>query len=98
MGELLTEVLALRKENAEIKQMVNQLFILIKKNKIDDTWLSEEEAAESLGLSPISLRRKVKKPVGQWHHITFRNNNGRNWQYSRKGILKYKQLTSTEMA
>ena len=97
MGELLLEVLALRKENAEIKQMVSQLFIMIKKTRIDDTWLSEEEAAESLGLSPIMLRRKVKKPVGQWHHVTYRNNKGRQWQYSRKGILKYKQLTSTEM-
>lgn len=97
MGELLTEVQELRKENAFIMQKLHEISILVMKDKVDTTWVDEDIAAKSFGLSPRVFREKVKAAKGQWFHITLRHTNGRNYQYSRKGILKYKQLTSTEM-
>jgi len=97
VGELLTEVQALRKENAEIKTMLHQLTVLVMKDKIDTTWVAETEAAAMVGLHPRVFREKVKAAKAPWFHITLRHTNGRNYQYSRKGIIKFKQLTSTEM-
>lgn len=84
MSELMDEIKALRKE-------LHQLTLLVMKDKVDTTWLSEEDAAQSLGFTPNVLRRKVK--AGELD-ITSRNTNGRKWQYSRKSILSYKQNTS----
>lgn len=96
MSELMMEVQALRKENAEIKTMLHDLTVLVMKDKIDTTWVDEEEAAKSVGLTPEWFRRKVKKGEYPFSEISYRNSNGRNWQYSRKGLIKYKSLTSNQ--
>lgn len=88
MSELMTEILALRRE-------VKQLQILIMKDKIDTTWVHESDAAEMLGLTGRTLRRHVQSGEYPFCEISFRNTNGRNWQYSRKSLMKFKTLTAS---
>ena len=68
--------------------------MMLMKNQVDTTWLKEDMAAEMLGLKPRQLRNKVKEAEGLFGQIDYRNTNGRNWQYRRTDLLKYKELTS----
>jgi len=86
--ELTREIFLLRQE-------VKQLTLLILKNKVDDTWIPESMAAEMLGLKPRTLREAVKNKKGLFSEIDFRHTNGQRWQYHRKSLLKFKDLTST---
>lgn len=85
----------LREEILQLKEMVKHLTMLVMKDKVDTTWLSEEQAAEALGLEARTLRRKVKSMQFPFNQIDFRHTNGRNFQYNRKGLLKFKEITST---
>lgn len=88
MSELMTEIQALRHE-------VRQLTMLVMKDKIDTTWVNEKDAADMLDIKPQTLRKMVKRGEYPATEINYRNTHGRNWQYSRKGLIKYKNLTST---
>ncbi len=79
-----------------LTRKVDELTILVMKNKVDDTWVSEDVAAEMLGYkSPRSLRNNVVEAKHPFSLIEFRHTNGRNYQYNRKSILKFKEKTST---
>lgn len=93
MSELLTMVAEQGREIKELKDMIHQLTLLVMKDKVDTTWLDEKEAADALGYDPRTLREKVK--AGEIP-VESRNYKGRNWQYSRKGILKFKEQTVYE--
>ncbi len=85
----------MQEQQAEIrtlKEMVQQLTLLVMKDKVDTTWLDEDTAAEMLGYAPRTLRLQVKKGAIP---VDYRNTKGRNWQYSRKQLLNYKRDTST---
>jgi len=58
----------------------------------DDTWQDEETAAFTMGVSKRYLRRKVKSQ--EWL-ITFRNTNGRGWEYN-KSQIDYLKKTLTK--
>ncbi|MBS1629390.1 MAG: helix-turn-helix domain-containing protein [Bacteroidetes bacterium] len=77
-----------------LKQMVTTLTTVVKRDKIFDAWLNEEDAASMLGLAPRTLRRYCRDGALP---INFRNTNGRNWQFSRKDILTYMNNSSTIM-
>ena len=99
MSELVQMVENQGKMINQLVGMVDKLMIMVMKDKVDTTWLSEEVAAEMLGYKdPRTLRKLVKGVIKTKDFnigdITFRNTNGRNWQYSRKSILKYKEKTS----
>ncbi len=96
MSELMTEIEAIRKENADLKKSLHQLTIIAMKDKLNAVWLSEDIAASMLNLQPRTLRKAVKKGEGHFREINVRNTNGRNYQYSRKSLEKYQSLTSTE--
>lgn len=87
MEEMIAEVRALR-------EAVHQLQLLVMKDKVDTTWLDEKDAASALNLEPRTLRRYVKDSSNRLSIIKYRNTNGRKWQYSRKDIQRYKELTS----
>jgi hypothetical protein len=38
--------------------------------------------------------REMRKNEKPWNEIGYRHTNGRNFQYSRKGIINFKKLTS----
>jgi hypothetical protein len=99
MSELIQIVEQQGRRIDQLIDMVGQLTTLVMKDKVDNTWVSEEVAAEMLGYKdPRTLRKLVKGVIKTKDFnigdITFRNTNGRNWQYSRKSILKYKEKTS----
>lgn len=82
----------------ELTRKVDQLTLLVMKDKQDTTWLTEEQAAEMLGYkNPRSLRKKVKASAGvaPFSLIVFCHTNGRNWQYTRKSIVRFREATST---
>jgi len=56
------------------------------------TWIPEEAAAKMLGYRPDYFRRKVKALKIS---ISYRNTNGRKYQYSRADMEKFMQETST---
>lgn len=94
MSELLEIVKKQCEKIDQLERTVDTLCKLIMRDKIDTTWLSEEDAAETLGLQPRTLRKQVKSGAID---IDFRHTNGRNYQYSRKGILDFKKRTSTSL-
>lgn len=93
MSELLTLVENQRKQIEQLQKSVDNLCILIMKDKVDTTWVPESVAAEMIGYNdPRTLRKLVKSGALD---IDFRNTNGRKWQYSRKSIMALKEKTST---
>lgn len=74
-------------------KQIHELQVMVMKNKVDDTWISEEIAAEMIGYDGRTFRRWVK--AGKLP-IDFRNTNGRRYQYNRKSILRYKENTSVQ--
>lgn len=92
MSELVQLVKTQGERINQLVSMVDKLIILVMKDKVDTTWVNEKTASEMLGYKdPRTLRKLVK--AGELE-ITFRNTNGRNWQYSRKAIMKLKDRTS----
>lgn len=92
MSDLRELVLAQNKQLELMSKQIHQLTLLVMKDKVDTTWIDEETAAKMLGYQdPRSLRKLIKKGVVD---VEYRNTNGRNYQYSRKGILKYKEKTA----
>jgi hypothetical protein len=77
-----------------LSNKVDQLTLLVMKDKVDTTWVNEDTAAEMLGLQPRTIRLNVKSGSLP---VKFRHTNGRNWQYSRKDIMKYKDKTSFDL-
>jgi hypothetical protein len=107
MSELVALVEQQTKQLAELKGMVHNLTILVMKDKVDLTWLSEADAAEMLGIKHArGLRKRVvltkkmmesgEKIQYPFNLIEYRNTNGRLFQYSRKSILKFKHVTSNQ--
>ncbi len=100
MSELMTMVEQQGKKLDSIEKMVHQLSILVMKNKVNDTWVNEDIAAEMVGYNPETFRRKVKdahkKHREPWNLINFRNSNGRNWQYSRRSLENFQKRTSID--
>lgn len=98
MGELAIEIQELRKEVSELKQLIHENSVLMMKDKVNTTWVDEEVAAAMIGYHPETLRRKVKEGARKyeepWCLITFRNTRGRNWQYSRKSLVRFQERTS----
>lgn len=92
MSELYELVVQQSQKIIQLEKTVDNLCKLILKEKVDTTWINEDVAAEMLGLQPRTLRMYVKSGKID---IDFRNTNGRNWQYSRKGLLDYKKRTSS---
>lgn len=95
MSELAELVLEQNKKIDSLLHQVHHLTVLVMKDKVDTTWVAEDTAAQMLGLAPRTFRRYVKTRQQQFAGIKYRNTNGRNWQYSRKDILNFKNLTST---
>lgn len=94
MSEL-SELVKQQSEKIErLEKVVDSLCKLIMKDKVDTTWLTEEVAAETLGLQPRTLRMYVK--AGKID-VDFRHTNGRSYQYSRKGIMEFKKNTSSSL-
>jgi hypothetical protein len=91
----------LRDEGAQLRQEVKALTRIVLKNKIDDTWIPEPDAAEMLGFNdPRTLRRKVVVKGGApypFSLISYRCTNGRKFQYNRKDLMKFKNITSTSV-
>lgn len=87
--ELIHEVRQLRTE-------VKNLQLLVMKDKVDTTWLDEPDAAKALGIKSRTLRRYVKDPAHKLSMVKYRHTNGKHFQYSRKDILRYKELTSSD--
>lgn len=98
----------LRQDILKLQEEIKCLTLLVLKDKVDKTWMTEKEAALSLGYNnPRSLRRKVvltddriskgEKVQYPYNLITYRCTNGRNYQYSRRSIMKFKEQTSTEL-
>ena len=75
-----------------LKQMLATLTNVVRRDKIYDAWVTEQDAASMLGLAPRTLRRRCRDALLP---INFRNTNGRNWQFSRKDITKYMNKSST---
>lgn len=108
MSELAVMIQEQGKEIKSLKSMIHDLTLLVMKDKIDPTWLTEKQASEVLGLSGRQFRRNVvlsksmmernQKVTYPFNLIEYRHTNGRNYQYSRKSILKFKQLTSNTQA
>lgn len=100
MSELLTIVLEQGKKIEQMQKSLHDLSVLVMKNKVNDTWLDEDVAAEMVGYHPQNFRRKVKTGNKEhkepWCIISYRNTNGRNWQYSRKSLIQFQQKTSIE--
>jgi len=94
MAELTTLVEEQSKKIDQLIKGLSDLTILVMKDKVDTTWVTEEVAAEMIGIQPAWLRRKVRKNEKPWNEIGYRHTNGRNFQYSRKGIINFKRLTS----
>lgn len=108
MSELAVMIQEQGKEIKSLKSMIHDLTLLVMKDKVDLTWMPESQAANMLGLSRRAFRRKVvltstmmernlKIPY-PYNIVEYRHTNGRNYQYSRKSILKFKQLTSNTEA
>jgi hypothetical protein len=101
MSELVTMVADQSRQIESLKSMVHNLTLLVMKDKVNDTWINEEVAAEMVGYHPETFRRKVKQAHENhqrpWCLITFRNTRGRNWQYSRKSIIEFQKKTSIEL-
>jgi hypothetical protein len=55
-------------------------------------WASERLASTAVGMQARTLRRNC---IDGKINISFRNTNGRNYQYRWKEILKYQNETST---
>ena len=94
MTDLMQEIQSLRED-------VRRLGMLIMKDKVDTTWISEEDAAHSLGITPQTLRKGVKRIESgnpsisrKAIRISYRTTNGRNYQYSRKDLINYKNKTA----
>jgi hypothetical protein len=85
---------ALVQEVQALKQMVGTLTSVVKRDKIFDAWLNEDDAASMLGLAPRTLRRYCRDGMLP---INFRNTNGHNWQFSRKDMTAYMNNSSTMM-
>jgi hypothetical protein len=79
----------------QLTQEVKYLQTLVMRDKIDTTWVPERDAAAMLDMQPDTLRRYVKAGKPFFNQINFRHTNGRKWQYSRKDLIKFKNLTST---
>ncbi len=100
MSELITMVAEQSKMIATLQKQIQDLTVLIMKDKVNDTWLVEETAASMLGYNPETFRRKVKeahkKNKEPWNIITYRNTNGRNWYYNRKSLIEFQRKTSID--
>src|ERR1700760_3675545 len=100
MSELLTMVMEQGKKIESIYKMVNDLTALVMKDKVNTIWVDENIAAEMLGMHPETLRRKVKSAISNnqfpMNQISYRNSNGRKFQYSRKSLMRYMELTSIQ--
>lgn len=86
----------IEKQSAEIsalRQDVHRLSILMMKDKVDTTWINEDTAAAMVNMTPAWFRRKVKQGYENFSLISYRHTNGRNFQYSRKSILQFKENT-----
>lgn len=93
MSELLQIVMKQERQLEDLKKTIDNLCKLIMRDKIDQTWVDEQTAAQMLGYSsPRTLRNLVKQ---NQLPIDFRNTRGRSWQYSRKSIAEYKYQTGT---
>ena len=81
----------------EIRQLradVEKLTLLLLKNCVDQVWLKEEIAAEMLGLKPRALRNYVTGKKSLFADIDYRHTNGRSFEYRRKDLMRFKELTS----
>jgi hypothetical protein len=107
MSELVSEVRDLKNLVLNLTQQVHDLTILTMKNKVDDTWIEEEIAATMVGFEDSrAFRRKIvlsnaRMKKGEtvpypWSMINYRSSNGRKYQYSKKSIQKFKDITSTQ--
>lgn len=93
MSELITLVQEQNVRIRNLERVIDNLAKLMLKNKVDDTWVDETTAAGMLGYKDGRTLRKAVKAGSI--NVDFRNTNGKNWQYSRKGLLNYKTQTST---
>lgn len=93
MSELAIMVQQQNMKIDRLQRVIEDLAKLILKNKIDDTWVDENTAATMLGYKDGRTLRKYVK-AGKIT-VDFRNTHGKNWQYSRKGLLNFKTQTST---
>lgn len=89
-----TEYQVLLQEVKALREVVDLLTVAIRRDKINDAWIPEIDAASMLGLAPRTLRRHCRDAVLPIH---FRSTNGRNWQFSRKDITAYMNNTSTRI-
>lgn len=95
MSELVQQVQLQNIMIEKLTKKIDDLTVLVMKNKVDDTWLNEEVAAEMLNYSPRVLRRKALSAKYPFTLIECRNTNGRKYQYNRKSLIKFKEQTST---
>ena len=77
-----------------LTETVTTLQATVKKDKLFDVWVDEKTAAAALGYCVRRFRSKVKSGL---INIDFRCTNGRKYQYSRKGLIRFQNETSTAL-
>jgi hypothetical protein len=77
----------------ELRTEISELRTEMRRGKISDAWIPEKDAARLLGIHPRTLRRGVQNKENGFP-ISYRNTNGRAWQYKRADITRYLRQTS----
>lgn len=95
MNQTLLSMTELMEAVVKLTKKVDELTLLVMKEKNDTTWISEKDAADMLGYGcPRTLRKKVKAAVYPFNTIVYRSSEGRKFQYNRKSLQKFKEQTA----
>jgi len=96
MSELLETVKRMEQRQIQQSEEIKALQMMLLKKQVSAEWLDEGTAAASLGIGVRSFRKKVTGMEGLFSRIIYRHTNGRRYQYNRKSLEAFKQITSTQ--